>query len=67
MSEIEKIKRYIDRTNANISDRYEIGCLEVGALKREFDVTDAVYLAFLYGRAKGYRAAKAEARKKAAV
>lgn len=62
MSEIDKMKRYIERANANISDRYEIGLLEVSALTKEPDVTDAVYLSFLYGRAKGYRAAKAEAR-----
>ena len=62
MSEIEKMKRYIERTNANISDRYEIELLEVRELTRKPDKADAVYLAFLYGRAKGYRAAKAEVR-----
>lgn len=62
MSEIEKIQRYIERTKANISDRYDMGLLEVCELKNAADTTDAVYLAFLYGRAKGYRAAKAERR-----
>ena len=63
MSEIEKMKRYIELTNVTISDRYEIGLLEVGELKRAEDSVDAIYLAFLYGRAKGYRAAKAEGRR----
>lgn len=62
MSEIEKMKRYIARTNINISDRYELDLLEVKGLKKEADLTDALYLAFLYGRAKGYRAAKSEGR-----
>lgn len=62
MTEIEKIQRYIERTDAKISDRYELGQLEVAALRREKDIVDGIYLAFLYGRAKGYRAAKAERR-----
>lgn len=62
MTEIEKMKKYIERTKANISDRYEMDLLEVRALRREPDETDAIYTAFLYGRAKGYRAAKAEGR-----
>lgn len=60
MSEIEKMKRYIKRTHVNISDRYDMDLLESRALNREADTTDAIYLAFLYGRAKGYRAAKAK-------
>ena len=60
MTEIEKMKRYIARTNVNASDRYDMDLLEAHALNREPDITDAVYLAFLYGRAKGYRAAKAK-------
>lgn len=65
MSEIEKMKRYIERTNAKVSDRYEMDLLEARELKREADLTNAIYLAFLYGRAKGYRAAKAERRAQA--
>lgn len=63
MTEMEKMKRYIELTNATISDRYEIGLLEVSELNRAKDWIDAIYLAFLYGRAKGYRAAKAEGRR----
>lgn len=59
MSEIEKMKRYIERTNTGELSRYELGLLEVQALRRESVQADALYLAFLYGRAKGYRAAKA--------
>lgn len=64
MSEIEKMRRYIERTKANISSCYEMDFLEVHELKQEADAIDAIYLAFLYGRAKGYRAAKAEGRAK---
>lgn len=62
MSEIEKMNRYIERTNIANMSRYELDLLEVRALRREPDETDAIYTAFLYGRAKGYRAAKAERR-----
>lgn len=63
MSEIEKMERYIERTNAPDMSRYELDLLETRALRQEPDQTDALYLAFLYGRAKGYRAAKAEVRR----
>lgn len=62
MTEIEKMQRYIARTNVKVSDCYEMDLLEARELKREADLTNAIYLAFLYGRAKGYRAAKAERR-----
>lgn len=65
MTEIEKMKRYIERTNATDMSRYELDLLEARALRREPEQTDALYLAFLYGRAKGYRAAKAEGRARA--
>jgi len=45
MSEIEKMKRYIERTKMGRADNYA--------------------LAFDYGKAKGYRAAKAEGRARA--
>lgn len=60
MSEIEKIKKYIDSTDISNRERYELGILDARAIKRTDDMLDAVYTAFLYGRAKGYRAAKAE-------
>lgn len=60
MSEIEKIKRYIERTKVPQPERYELGGMEARALRTETDIVDIVYTAFLYGRAKGYRAAQAE-------
>ncbi len=68
MTEIEKIERYIARTRINNDDRYCLRskqavrmaeqAMECGGLPYE-----VIVLAFEYGRAKGYRAAKAEVRK----
>lgn len=62
MSEIEKIKRYIDKTKFN-NDRYSLLFDETIKMAHFADDSpiEAVLLAFNYGRAKGYRAAKAEA------
>lgn len=64
MSEIEKVKRYIQEPNIpkDVSRHYTIRIKEgkaIGSLPR----FDAILLAFFYGEAKGYRAAKAEARR----
>ena len=66
MSEIEKMKRYIERTKRGRADNY---CIVYGeALELLHTVTDTnslfeiIVLAFEYGKAKGYRAAKAEGR-----
>lgn len=68
MSEIEKMKRYIERTKVDDS-RYYLGFIEARAIAKTAhtydDVLDAVALAFKYGQAKGYRAAKAEGRARA--
>ncbi|MEY8385962.1 hypothetical protein AALC17_01555 [Oscillospiraceae bacterium 38-13] len=61
MSEIEKMKRYIERTN--IKDNSDAFCMrsrDVVTLLTYGGQADAIMLAFDYGRAKGYRAAKAE-------
>lgn len=61
MSEIEKIQRYIELTNVPEDVRYQICIAEVLDLRmlaEEFPVR-SVCLAFDYGRAKGYRMAKA--------
>lgn len=65
MTEIEKIKRYIQRTRLNEDDGYYLGHVEILALMTEAskDVNcafEAINTAFNYGKAKGYRAAKAE-------
>ena len=63
MSDIEKIERYIKRTNIAKNPCYAINLRETCALKNMENIFDVVYLAFQYGRAKGYREAKAEAQK----
>lgn len=67
MSEIEKIKKYIERAKMN-NDKYYMNFGEACAMAKEartFDaVLDVISLAFDYGKAKGYRAAKAEGRAK---
>lgn len=60
---IEKINRYIERTNVAKPERYELDLVRARAIKNTNGMLDAVYTAFLYGRAKGYRAAKAEGKK----
>lgn len=62
-AEIARMNRYIQKTKGTEKTAYDMTLKEMGAL---LDMTkqkkgwDAVELAFLYGRAKGYRAAKAE-------
>ena len=64
MSEIEKMKRYIIKRE---SGKFPVGtpyqmCLGELLSLAHMNTVDAVCLAFDYGRAKGYRAAKAEAK-----
>ena len=70
MSEIEKMKRYIERTNLDDGGHYKIGMHEAFELARQaYKLNDLpieiISLAFNYGKAKGYRAAKAERRAQA--
>lgn len=70
MSEIEKMKRYIERTGADAANTYSISFPEtIELLNKGQDGVDgafnAICLAFNYGKAKGYRAAKAEGRTRA--
>lgn len=67
MSGIEKIQRYIELTETKFirGTPYQMHMDELLSLRhmsRE-DVSDALCLAFDFGRAKGYRAAKAEVEK----
>ncbi len=67
MSAIEKIQRYITETNVSTEDA-ETHCMyisEMNALYGEMrrDTFEGMRLIFNYGLAKGYRAAKAEARR----
>lgn len=64
MFEIEKIKRYIERTKiVDNKDAYVIRMREAKALRSMEDHGVALFLAFEYGKAKGYRAAKAEGKR----
>lgn len=65
MSEIERMNRYIDKTNIPNALRYNIRlneCTELVHLSQEtpMAIWDVIYQAFKYGMAKGYRAAKKE-------
>lgn len=64
MSEIEKVQRYIANPKSGKfpgGTPYQMCMLEALELSH-MDPIDAVCLAFNYGRAKGYRAAKKEVR-----
>lgn len=70
MSEIEKMKKYIERTKLDDGGHYKIGMHEAFELARQaYKLNDLpieiISLAFNYGKAKGYRAAKAERRAQA--
>lgn len=70
MSEIEKMKRYIERTKLNDNDRFYLNMREAFELAIQARNSDdfpleVISLAFNYGKAKGYRAAKAEGRARA--
>ncbi len=66
MTEIEKMKKYIERTKMNVSlaSPYQMSVRETLDLAKGAAETpvDIICLAFDYGCAKGYRAAKAEGR-----
>ncbi len=70
MSEIEKMQRYIQRTKLNDDDRFYLDMREAFELamqarnSKDFPL-EVINLAFKYGKAKGYRAAKAEGRARA--
>lgn len=70
MNEIEKMKKYIERTKISIKNplQYAMNMREAFELAHMAEAGDAlsieaISMAFEYGQAKGYRAAKAEARR----
>lgn len=69
MSEMDKIQRYIRNTKIQeaLSDRCSLEVEELLAIVRgcKKNAHAAAMLAFSYGTAKGYRAAKAEHKKEA--
>lgn len=73
MSKIEKMQKYIERTKMNVKNplQYTIRMNEAFELVNMGSndgilPIEAIFMAFEYGMAKGYRAAKAE-QKRAAV
>ena len=63
MSRIETMEKYIERTKKP-NDRYGLCYWDIDAIYHlmEQNPVQAIFLAFDYGRAKGYRAARKEAR-----
>lgn len=66
------MRRYIEKTGGGLVDatsRYQMNFGELMALKELVggSVLDALILAFEYGKAKGYRAARNEAKRRATV
>lgn len=60
MSEIEKMRSYIEKHGAPSNPRYDMSIKEALAVAHELGGIEAVNMAFVYGKAKGYRAAKTE-------
>ena len=67
MKELERINRYIERTKLDPLPAYHLRLNEGFALADAARVSpvSTICLAFEYGMAKGYRAAKAEQKKEA--
>lgn len=63
MSEIEKMRRYIEKYKVPCTPRYDASINEIIAIASGMSPIEAANFAFVYGRVKGYRAAKAEGRR----
>ena len=63
MSRIEQMEQYIERTKKP-NDRYALRYWDIDAIYHlmEQNPVQAIFLAFNYGRAKGYRSARKEVR-----
>ena len=64
MDTIARIEKYIANTKYQRNPRYAVQLDEICDIARKKTPCDAVILAFEYGQAKGYRAAKAEMKQK---
>lgn len=64
MTKLEQVKKYISNTRVPkpVICRYVLRLDEAESFTK-LDIYDGMTLAFAYGRAKGYRAAKAEVRR----
>lgn len=67
MTEMEKMRRYIERTGVkySLASPYNMTLEEMWELRRMEDIGVAFSLAFDYGRAKGERSARAEQKRRA--
>ena len=63
-AEIEKIKAYVAKHGAPCNLRFSANVREASAVAFGMHPIEAFDLAFLYGKAKGYRQAKKELRQK---
>lgn len=63
MNKVQQMRRYIELTGAKYgrNSPYDIGCDELNALA-QLNRFEAICLAFRFGRAKGERHARAEAK-----
>ena len=57
MTDIDKMRRYIERTGEKFPSAYHLSMGELDSLK-ELGRLEALALAFEYGRAKGFRYSK---------
>lgn len=65
MTSLQTIEKYIARTNLPQNSRFEASFGDICEIREKAreNVYDALFLALEYGRAKGYRMAKAEIKK----
>lgn len=61
---LDKIQQYIQRTPGSQNQNYDLNVIEWFSMHQMTSDWDSIATAFSYGRAKGYRAAKAEMKKK---
>ena len=57
---LEKIQQYIQRTPGSNNHKYALNLMEWFSMRQIDSDWSSIVTAFNYGRAKGYRAAKAE-------
>ena len=62
MSEIEKMKRYIEKSCVPHNPRYDASFGDMVIIANNMSRIEALEFVFRYGQAKGYRAAKAKMR-----
>lgn len=65
LDEIEKVKAYVKKHGAPQNLRFEASTQEVFSIAEGMPTIEGLILIFAYGKAKGYRQAKAEGRARA--